>query len=125
MKAGGTTLTVAEEHELREHRTRCATARQWMVKRLHFAIIVTLLANGCRQAGSSSDFEPTVENRDPTPQAVPEGMVWIPGGEFSMGANDPPEMDDLGMKATTDARPIHRVYVDGFYMDKTDVTNAQ
>jgi formylglycine-generating enzyme required for sulfatase activity len=52
-------------------------------------------------------------------------MAWIPGGEFSMGANDPPDMDDVGMKATLDARPIHRVYVDGFYMDKTDVTNAQ
>ena len=51
-------------------------------------------------------------------------MVWIPGGEFSMGANDPPDMDDVGMKATTDARPIHRVYVDGFFMDRTDVTNA-
>ena len=42
-----------------------------------------------------------------------------------MGANDPPDMEDVGMRATTDARPIHRVYVDGFYMDKTDVTNAQ
>jgi formylglycine-generating enzyme required for sulfatase activity len=52
-------------------------------------------------------------------------MVWIPGGEFSMGANDPPDMDDVGMKATLDARPIHRVYVDGFFMDRTDVTNAQ
>jgi len=51
-------------------------------------------------------------------------MVWIPGGEYSMGANDPPDMDDIGMKATFDARPIHRVYVDSFYMDKTDVTNA-
>jgi formylglycine-generating enzyme len=29
------------------------------------------------------------------------------------------------MKATQDARPIHCVYVDGFYMDKTDVTNEQ
>jgi formylglycine-generating enzyme required for sulfatase activity len=52
-------------------------------------------------------------------------MVWIPGGEFSMGANDPPDMDEVGMKATEDARPIHRVYVDGFFMDKTDVTNDQ
>jgi formylglycine-generating enzyme len=52
-------------------------------------------------------------------------MVWIPGGEFSMGANEPPNMDDVGMEATLDARPIHRVYVDGFYMDKTDVTNAE
>jgi formylglycine-generating enzyme required for sulfatase activity len=29
------------------------------------------------------------------------------------------------MKATLDSRPVHRVYVDGFFMDKTDVTNAQ
>lgn len=70
-------------------------------------------------------FQPTIENRMPAPGPAPNGMAWIPGGEFSMGANDPPDMDDVGMKATEDARPIHRVYVDGFYMDKTDVTNAQ
>lgn len=29
------------------------------------------------------------------------------------------------MQATVDSRPIHRVYVDGFWMDKTEVTNAQ
>ena len=29
------------------------------------------------------------------------------------------------MQATRDSRPIHRVYVDGFFMDQTDVTNAQ
>ena len=29
------------------------------------------------------------------------------------------------MQATTDSRPIHRVYVDGFWMDKTEVTNEQ
>jgi formylglycine-generating enzyme required for sulfatase activity len=71
-------------------------------------------------------FAPTVVNASAVPSAAaPDGMVWIPGGEFSMGANDPPDMDDVGMKATTDARPIHRVYVDGFFMDKTTVTNAQ
>jgi formylglycine-generating enzyme required for sulfatase activity len=54
-------------------------------------------------------------------------MVLIPGGEFSMGAQDPPdkEHDHVGMKATLDSRPIHRVYVDPFWMDKTDVTNAE
>jgi formylglycine-generating enzyme required for sulfatase activity len=52
-------------------------------------------------------------------------MVWIPGGEFSMGAIDPPDMNPVGMNASRDARPIHRVYVDGFFMDKTDVTNAE
>jgi formylglycine-generating enzyme required for sulfatase activity len=54
-------------------------------------------------------------------------MVWIPGGEFSMGAADPTGVDanDVGMHATADSRPIHRVYVDGFWMDQTEVSNAQ
>ena len=52
---------------------------------------------------AGSVFRPTVEN--PTLAGpAPAGMVWIPGGEFSMGANDPPDMDEVGMKATADAR---------------------
>lgn len=74
---------------------------------------------------SAVRFGPTIPNAAPAPGPVPAGMVWIPGGEFSMGAQDPPDHDDVGMKATYDSRPIHRVYVDGFYMDKTDVTNAE
>lgn len=56
---------------------------------------------------------------------APEGMVWIPGGEFSMGSDDPTTSMCGGRDAMPDARPIHRVYVDGFWMDKTEVTNAQ
>jgi formylglycine-generating enzyme required for sulfatase activity len=53
-------------------------------------------------------------------------MVWIPGGEFSMGAQHPPDTHDaVGMQATTDSRPVHRVLVDGFWMDTTEVTNEQ
>jgi formylglycine-generating enzyme required for sulfatase activity len=53
-------------------------------------------------------------------------MVWIPGGEFSMGAQDPPDKNDrVGMQATEDSRPIHRVHVDGFWIDETEVTNEQ
>jgi formylglycine-generating enzyme len=70
-------------------------------------------------------FGPTIPNSTPAPGVAPEGTVWISGGEFSMGANDPPEMDEVVMKATVDSRPIHRVYVGGFYMDKTDVTNEE
>jgi formylglycine-generating enzyme required for sulfatase activity len=72
-----------------------------------------------------SSFEPTVENKIPPPDKTPAGMVWIPGGEFSMGAQDAPDMNDVGMQATRDSRPIHRVYVDAFLMDQTDVTNEQ
>ena len=77
------------------------------------------------ESQSRSLFAPTVANGGAPPKKAPAGMVWIPGGEFSMGANDPPDMDDVGMKATRDARPVHRVYVDGFFMDRTDVTNAE
>jgi len=82
-------------------------------------------ASNAKALASPDAFQPTEVNRNPAPGPAPDGMVWIPGGEFSMGANDPPGMDDVGMKATLDARPIHRVFVDGFYMDRTDVTNAQ
>ena len=51
--------------------------------------------------------------------------MWIPGGEFSMGAQDPPDKDEVGMQATRDSRPIHRVYVDGSWMDRTEVTNTE
>lgn len=76
-------------------------------------------------APKSASFLPTVANAAPAPGTAPQGMVWITGGEFSMGAQDPPDMNEVGMQATKDSRPIHRVYVDGFFMDKTDVTNAQ
>ncbi len=70
-------------------------------------------------------FAPTVPANKPAPGNPPAGMAWIPGGEFSMGAQEMAGMNDVGMKATIDSRPIHRTYVDGFYMDKTDVTNAE
>jgi formylglycine-generating enzyme len=52
-------------------------------------------------------------------------MVWIPGGEFSMGSADPHNLPHGGPDAMTDARPIHRVAVDGFWIDKFEVTNDQ
>ena len=86
---------------------------------------IALQAESKAPANPGAAFAPTVPNIQPPPGHAPRGMVWIPGGEFSMGAQDPPEMDMVGMQATRDSRPIHRVYVDGFFMDKTDVTNAQ
>jgi formylglycine-generating enzyme required for sulfatase activity len=68
-------------------------------------------------------FGPTLANSEKPPGPAPEGMLWIPGGEFSMGALDPTGGTASGMIAAADARPVHRVYVDGFFMDATDVTN--
>jgi len=47
--------------------------------------------------------------------AIEMEMVLLPGGEFSMGAQDGGVADN----------PVHKVYVDSFYMDKYEVTNAQ
>jgi len=82
-------------------------------------------ANPVATAPTANGFGPTVPNTAPPPRPAPTGMVWIPGGEFSMGAADSPNDGEVGMQATKDSRPVHRVYVDGFYLDKTDVTNAE
>lgn len=55
----------------------------------------------------------------------PSGMVWIPGGEFSMGSDAAADALCDVPGVTRDAQPIHRVAVDGFWMDATEVTNAQ
>jgi sulfatase modifying factor 1 len=93
-----------------------------MTSRALSEVATTPRESGATPAG---EFQLTKVDNNPSPGAPPEGMAWIPGGEFSMGANEPLDKDDVGMKATLDARPIHRVYVGGFYMDKTDVTNSQ
>jgi formylglycine-generating enzyme required for sulfatase activity len=43
------------------------------------------------------------------------GMVWIPGGTFQMGSDD----------HYPEEAPPHRVSVDGFWMDRHAVTNAE
>ena len=53
----------------------------------------------------------------PVPTDPNEGMVLIPAGEFRMGSNSSDARDN--------EKPVHSVYVDAFYMDKYEVTNAQ
>jgi formylglycine-generating enzyme required for sulfatase activity len=47
----------------------------------------------------------------------PKDMVWVPGGEFFMGSDH--------KLAQRNERPTHRVKVDGFWMDRHHVTNAE
>ncbi len=64
----------------------------------------------------------------------PQGMVWISAGTFWMGgpALGPQQCSPamgraaaLTMNNFEDAQPVHQVSLDGFWMDATDVTNAQ
>jgi formylglycine-generating enzyme required for sulfatase activity len=74
---------------------------------------------------AQSTFAATVVSSSSAPTSPPEGMVYIPGGEFSMGSLDPTDMICGGDEPMNDARPLHRVYVDAFFMDATEVTNEQ
>ncbi len=48
------------------------------------------------------------------PQDMGCGRVWIPGGTFRMGSE----------RHYPEERPVHRVAIDGFWIDRTPVTNA-
>ena len=62
--------------------------------------------NSCSRAAKTADY---------AKKEAPVGMKWIPGGEFDMGSND-------GQPNET---PVHTVRVKGFWMDETEVTNAE
>jgi formylglycine-generating enzyme len=98
-----------------------------MAGRFALLSFASLVGHGMAVAAfAAEEFRPTVENARALPGAVPAGMVWIPGGEFSMGARNPTDGNDVvGMQATQDSQPVHRVYVDGFWMDTTEVTNKE
>ena len=85
----------------------------------------TLLAASAWAETTNGAFRPTIENQAKPAAAAPAGMTWIPGGEFSMGTDDPTRELCGGPDSMPDARPIHRVYVDAFWMDVTEVTNEQ
>ena len=80
------------------------------------SLVQSTAAEDQTQDRVQSPIAATIANTTPAPASAPNGMVWIPDGEFSMGSDEP---------SFGDARPWHQVYVDGFWMDQTEVTDAQ
>jgi len=76
-------------------------------------------------AGGAGAYRPTQPNPIPAVLPAVAGMVYIPGGEFSMGIPDPTRVKGGGKEAMPDARPIHRVKLKAFMMDEHEVTNAE
>ncbi|MCQ0110419.1 formylglycine-generating enzyme family protein [Zhouia amylolytica] len=75
-------------------------------------------ANNDENVVENSAVNKAVEKEKSKPE-TPEGMVWIPGGSFTQGAYD---NDNLALQHE---KPAHPVSVDGFFIDITEVTNAQ
>ena len=96
-----------------------------------FSLILILLNNGCSEKNIIEDEEQIpiennelIEKPEETIEVeetieIPEGMVYVPAGDFIMGS-DPdvdPHTDQL------DELPQHKVYLDAFFIDKYEVSN--
>ena len=80
-----------------------------MLRRRYLAVVFIMFSPGlfCLGAGSSA-------SKRAGEAAKATEMVLIPAGEFQMGADSP-----------SDNSPVHTVYVDSFYIDTYEVTNAR
>ena len=76
------------------------------MKRLFITIFVFIYLTSC-------------ENSKPIKSTIPEGMVWVESKSYLKGAKSE---DKYAMNREM---PSHNVYVDGFFIDETEVTNKQ
>ena len=78
-----------------------------MLKNLKFLILISFLFTSCNRLEKEISFPP------------PNGMVWVEGKSYTKGA----KIDD--QYSMMREKPSHNVYVDGFFIDITEVTNKQ
>jgi formylglycine-generating enzyme required for sulfatase activity len=81
-----------------------------------FLLAATLcLCSGCLGLGSTPTEEPAPVLGD-TLTRTRDGMVmvYVPAGEFQMGRTE----------GYSDERPVHTVYLDGFWIDQTEVSRV-
>ena len=78
---------------------------------LVMTVLLVIFAEGCGGDNEPSPDRVKSVSADPRPSAVPKGMALIPAGEFQMGGHD--------REAEADELPVHTVYIDAFYMDRT------
>jgi formylglycine-generating enzyme required for sulfatase activity len=88
----------------------------WTVPLASFGLILVLLA-ACAQ--SPADAPATSPGATYARTADGAEMVLVPAGEFTMGS---PRTDP---KSGDDEEPQHSVYLDAFWIDRTEVTTAQ
>lgn len=87
-------------------------------------IFLIIWVTSCMPVTPAAPSVPTVVPADASSlaklgstQVSPEDravMVYVPAGEFPMGS----------VHGLTDEQPVHTVYLDAFWLDRTEVTNA-
>jgi len=83
------------------------------MKNLLHVLLVFIIACSAPETGKhdSSISDDITQNK------APQGMAYIPEGSYAMGGNSE--------QADSDEFPKHDVKISAFYMDETEVTNAQ
>ena len=97
------------------------TGNRLIMRIIHLAsLCLTLILISCKNENSGKEqaSTSTKEVAVPTPEP-PANMVYIPGGNFTMGAAEGDQ------QAWPHEKPAHPVRVDPFFIDKTEVTNDQ
>ena len=88
-----------------------------MIRLRHFIGFIGLIGIvSCASKASENTSQDLTEVAFSSPTSI-KGMVWIPGGELIMGSDDP--------GAYAAEKPAVKVSVAGFWMEPTEVTNAQ
>ena len=100
-------------------------------KYISFVIIGFLMVLGCNEKKDKANIANQINDETTIDEVVsqkikdslianpPNGMLWIPTGSFLQGAVPQDKM------AMSHEKPLHPVSVDGFFMDITEVTNAE
>lgn len=86
-------------------------------------LLLIVISTACGRLKSPEAAEPAEKQPEPTARVRVreiDGMVqaYVPAGEFVMGAEANTRRD------FSNKSPAHRVYLDAFWMDQTEVTNA-
>lgn len=82
-------------------------------KNILFLFVTSTLILSCKDKVKEGDIQ------NAHSLVAPDGMVWVEGKTFIQGAK---ESDQYAMHRE---KPSHKVTVDGFYIDVTEVTNKQ
>jgi formylglycine-generating enzyme required for sulfatase activity len=93
---------------------------QPMLARGFIALVVLLpllaLVAGPRRPAPPGEAEPVVQR---------EGMVRIPAGWFVRGSVDPAQLTQPVGTPAGDERPVREIWLDAFWIDSLEVTNAK
>jgi len=91
---------------------------------LQYLLILSLLLSACASAqpGPPESAAPTAPSLPLNTPPAPEGMLFIPEGEFQMGC-DPTR--NAGVGCPPDELPAHKLTLKAFFIDRFEVTNAR